>query len=66
MRDTLFPTTVYLDEATRKHVNRLSVTTGKPKADILREALVTGLKTYKSPPSKSTTEDFCREVQQVA
>ena len=34
-------------------VDRLAVTTGKPKAAIVREALATGLKNYKVTPSKS-------------
>ena len=53
MRGNLFPTTVYLDQETRKQVERLSLTTGKPKAAIVREALTTGLKTYQPTPSKS-------------
>ena len=50
MRGNLFPTTVYLDEETRNHVHRLAVTTGKPKAAIVREALATGLNQYHVPP----------------
>lgn len=53
MRGNLFPTTVYLDDETRKQIHRLALTTGKPKAKIVREALTTGLQTYKAPPSNS-------------
>ncbi len=53
MRGNLFPTTVYLDQETRKQIERLALTTGKPKAAIVREALTTGLKTYQAKPSKS-------------
>ncbi len=53
MRGNLFPTTVYLDDNTRKHIQRLALTTGKPKAEVVREALTTGLRNYKAPPSPS-------------
>jgi len=51
MRGNLFPTTVYLDEKTRTQVERIAVTTGKPKAAIVREALASGLKQYHVSPS---------------
>lgn len=51
MRGNLFPTTVYLDDETRKQIHRLALVTRKPKAAVVREVLQTGLKSYKTPVS---------------
>lgn len=47
MRGNLFPTTVYLDSEQRKQIQLLSLTTKKPKAEITRQLIDEGLKTFK-------------------
>jgi hypothetical protein len=44
MRGNLFPTTVYLDDNLRKQIDVLSITSGKPKAAIMRKLMSEGIK----------------------
>lgn len=55
MRGNLIPTTVYLDKATKRKVDILALTSKKPKAVIIRDALSVGLRVYKVPVSNSAT-----------
>ena len=45
--------TLTINEATREQIDTLVRTTGKPKEAVLREVVETGLKSYKTIPSKS-------------
>jgi hypothetical protein len=45
--------TLTINEATRVQIDTLVRRTGKPEEAVLREVVETGLKSYKTPPSKS-------------
>ena len=45
--------TVTINEATREQINTLVRRTGKPQEVVLRDVVETGLKSYKTPPSRS-------------
>lgn len=67
MRGNLYPTTVYLDESLKKQVALLSLATGRPKAEVIRDALKKGVKTIEVKPSSSTKAllDLAREVRKL-
>ena len=44
-----------INEETREQIDTLVRRTGKPKEAVLREVVETGLKSYTSTPSKSTS-----------
>lgn len=67
MRGNLYPTTVYLDEYLKKQVTLLSLATGRPKAEVIRQALRKGVKTIEVKPSVSSKAllDLAQEVRKL-
>jgi hypothetical protein len=49
----MLQTTLYLTQDLAQQIERLSLTTGQPKARILRDAIGRGLRTIQAPPSQS-------------
>ena len=54
MRDNLFPTTVYVDSATKKEIRLMAYVTQQKEADVYRTALKEGLQTMRSTYAKAT------------
>lgn len=53
MRGQYIPTTFYLDPVLVRRLALLAVATGKPKTEIVRQILTTGVETFEAKGSKS-------------
>jgi predicted DNA-binding protein len=47
------PIAITVDEKTKRQIDNLARTSGKPKEAVIREVVETGLKSYQTTPSKS-------------